>query len=96
MAEYVNILNMHELTSAVRERNAIEKAKLEFEKEVFEFNKQLNIDNVKANVDMSQTISEYADIVRNMNESIKVLRDNDFFLNQKIDALKFLLESKAD
>ena len=93
---YADTANMNELANAIRERNAIEKAKLEFEKEVFEFNKQLNIDNVKANVDMSQTISEYACMIQNMNENLKVLSNNDFLLKQEIDGLKTLLENKTE
>lgn len=93
---YADTANMNGLANAIRERNAIEKAKLEFEKEVFEFNKQLNIDNVKANVDMSQTISEYACMIQNMNENLKVLSNNDFLLKQEIDGLKTLLENKTE
>lgn len=41
--EYVNIVNIDTLASAIRERNAIEREKLKFEKEKFEFNKQVNL-----------------------------------------------------
>lgn len=91
MTEYVCITNLNDLAGAIRERNEIERAKLEFEKKMFEFNKQLSIDNVKANTDMARTISEYTDIIRGMNNSLKVLEDNVIFLKQEIDKVKVLL-----
>lgn len=96
MSEYINITNMHELANAIKERNAIERARLEFEKEMFEFNKQLNIDNTKANIDASQTLSEYADMIRNMNENLRLLSNNDIFIKQEIDSIKALLENKTE
>lgn len=49
-----------DLVKALRERNQIERARLEFDKEMFEFNKQLNLDTVKANTDMANTLEKYS------------------------------------
>ena len=96
MTEYVCITNLNDLANAIKERNEIERAKLQFEKEVFAFNKDLSVENVNANISMAQTISEYADMIRNMNENLQVLANNDAYLKQEIDNLKAILENKAE
>ena len=96
MTEYVCITNLDDLAKAIKERNEIERAKLQFEKEVFAFNKDLGVENVNANISMAQTISEYADMIRNMNENLNALRNNDFLLKQEIDGLRAILEDKTE
>ena len=77
MSEYVNVTNMYELANAIKERNAIEKNRLNFEKEVFEFNKQLN-----ASSDKLDTISK----------AIQTLSANDSYLKKQIDELDSAFE----
>lgn len=96
MTEYICITNLSDLANAIKERNEIESAKLRFEKEVFAFNKDLGVENVNANISMARTISEYTDMIRNMNENLQVLANNDAYLKQEIDNLKALLENKAE
>ena len=77
------------LAAAIRERNQIEREKLEFNKAVFEFNKQLSIDNVKANVDMANTVASFVDKFDQIQKNIEVLSSNDAWLKTKIDELDF-------
>lgn len=77
------------LAAAIRERNQIEREKLEFEKYVFEFNKQISIDTTKANMDMANTIASIAENFRHIQKSIEVLSRNDAWLKTKIDELDF-------
>ena len=86
--EYIN-LSAYDLCAAIRERNAIERARLEFEKQVFEFNKQLSIDNTKANTDMANTIASLADNFNQVRQAIETLSNNDACLKKEIDALNF-------
>ena len=87
MSEYVNIINMHELANAIKERNAIERKKLEFEKEMFEFNKQLNGSSVKTNEDMVEIMKSLMDKFDTINRAIQTLSANDAYLNNKIKEL---------
>ena len=76
------------LALAIRERNIIEREKLELERQIFEFNKQLSIDTTKANVDMANTIASLADNFNQIRRAIDVLTQNDAWLKKEIDALK--------
>lgn len=75
------------LVLAIRERNIIEREKLELEKQIFEFNKQLNIDTTKANVDMANTIASLADNFNQIRRAIDTLSQNDAWLKKEIDKL---------
>ena len=85
--EYVNITNMHELANAIKERNAIERNKLEFEKEMFEFNKQLNNSSVKTNEDMVEVMKSLMDKFDTINKAIQTLSTNDAYFDNKIREL---------
>lgn len=76
-----------ELIAAIKERNQIEREKLEFQKEMFEFNKQLDIDTVKANTDMAETIASLAENFNQIRRTIDVLAQNDVWLKKEVDAL---------
>lgn len=87
--EYVDISNLHDLTNAIKERNAIERERLRFDKEVFEFNKQINLDIAKANTDMAKTNDMMVNKLNDLNGHIKTLMENDVYLKKEIDALNF-------
>ena len=76
-----------ELIAAIKERNQIEREKLEFQKEMFEFNKQLDIDNVKANTDIAETIASLAANFNQIRRTIDVLAQNDAWLKKEVDEL---------
>ena len=85
--EHVNITNMHELANAIKERNAIERNRLNFEKEVFEFNKQLNVSSVKSNEDMIEIMKSLMDKFETINKAIQTLSANDAYLKKEIEEL---------
>jgi chaperonin cofactor prefoldin len=89
MTEYVNITNMYELANAIKERNAIEKNRLNFEKEVFEFNKQLNVSSIKSNEDMVEVMKSLMDKFDTIDKAIQTLSANDSYLKKQIDELDF-------
>lgn len=87
MTEFINIVNMHELANAIKERNAVEREKLKFEKETFEFNKQLNFSSVKANEDMVEVMKTFMDKFDTINKAIQTLSANDAYLKKEIQKL---------
>ena len=89
--EYINLSSegLNNISLAIRERNRIERERLEFDKTVFEFNKQLNIDAVKANTDIAETIASMSNNFNQLRETINVLAQNDAFLKKEIDKLNF-------
>ena len=90
MTEYVCITNLNDLASVIKERNEIERAKLEFEKEVFEFNKKLNIDNTMANVELASATASLLEKFNNINKSIEILFQNDAYFKKEIDNIRKL------
>lgn len=78
---------MHELANAIKERNAIERNRLNFEKEVFEFNKQLNVSSVKSNEDMIEIMKSLMDKFETINKAIQTLSANDAYLKKEIEEL---------
>lgn len=92
MSEYVDVTNMYELANAIKERNAIEKNRLNFEKEVFEFNKQLNVSSVKSNEDMVEVMKSFMDKLDTISKAIQTLSANDSYLKKQIDELDSAFE----
>ena len=85
--ENVNIINMHELVNAIKERNVIERNRLNFEKEIFEFNKQLNVSSVKTNENMAETMRSLVDKFDATDKAIQTLSANDVYLKKEIERL---------
>jgi hypothetical protein len=85
-----------DLVRTLKERNEIERKRLEFDKKVFEFNKQLNLDTVKASTDMAGTIEKYADMLQNFNNTVNTLSKNQGILYQQMQELKAMLTEKVE
>ena len=85
--EHTNITNMYELTNTIKERNAIERNRLNFEKEMFEFNKQLNASSVKSTEDMVEVMKSLMEKFETINKAIQTLSANDAYLKKEIEKL---------
>ena len=87
MSEYINIINMHELSNAIRERNTIERNRLEFERAMFESNKQLNDSSIKSNEDMVEVMRSLINKLDIISKDVKTLFANDIYLKEEIKKL---------
>lgn len=73
-----------EIVKAIKERNEIEKDKLDYDKSRCSTNDEFNERAVKTQEDMTSIIKTFADSVQNMNKSIEIINNNQNVLYQKL------------
>ena len=73
-----------EIAKAIKDRNEIEKDKLDYDKSRCSTNDELNERAVKTQEDMTNVIKTFAESVQNMNKSIEIINNNQNVLYQKL------------
>ena len=86
-------LGLYEIAGALREKNKIEKEKLEFDKSYYEQNKQIEKESIKAMQKMTEVVSQYASSMNVINENFKTVHRGIVALYGEIQELKTKIES---
>lgn len=73
-----------EIAKAIKDRNEIEKDKLDYDKSRCSTNDELNERAVKTQEDIANVIKTFAESVQNMNKSIEIINNNQNVLYQKL------------
>ena len=86
-------LGLYEIASALREKNKIEKEKLEFDKDCFMKRNRTENESVEAMKKMTEVVNQYANAMNIVNKNFETVCNNIVMLRDEIHELKTKVES---
>lgn len=86
-------LALYEIANELKEKNKIEKEKLEFDKDCFVKREQTEKESVEAMKKMTEIVNEYANAMKTVNKNFEIVCNNIVMLREEIHELKTKIES---